>query len=912
MSESLRNWIRDWKECLVSSKALPADLVDFERELSEAAARMALMKILRAFLFSAIVLFFLACTAQSAKEKAGPPLKVAEKTRVAIPHSALGNEYIFSTSLIPQSVAATSKGMLGRVVFFELFEDGLDMYETTKGQVVTTDLPARRLLATFPVIEDSGRDIVIDFNAGMRRLAYGNWYSMDTRYDARQFERSAELPQARVFEVVAEGDTLSIRQAVQARSRVNDPDLETRYEIRYFLQPYETSDFEPIEMNAEENRYLRFFESAGLLELESGRISRKISRFDISEPIVFYYSANTPENLQEAVEEGILYWNKAFGKDVLEARIAPEGVTAPDSSRNIIQWVPWDLAGFAYADALVDPLTGEMLRGQAYVTSAFDFRGKDRARRLLRSLRSLIDEAEEDEDDDSEEELHALQLGHAGCRVDPIAFAKKMAEGLEEVLSDPDVTDEAIDRIAKAYVRNVTAHEVGHVLGLRHNFAASMDATVSPKELDTFVQDFVAGNDLSKYEDKRTSTSVMEYPIFKASIFDGWKILQSAEALDHDAAAIRFAYLDDDSIKDAKLSFGSEEETNRYADVLRRDFGLNPIEANYRELSVAARSLPNAVIERFISDRAPVDPRDRKSLEAVELNASGFARRFSEPVKRMLGWFDKNTRSLVVEREFEYVGDINEAERYEAHWKRLESSLDELGGVDQVIFAHLPAKISLKSKDGLERLEKAPKLEATNLIDSLKELLDTDAYSTFVGLDGETYTWTVEEKEIIVERSSALFEKLEEEILLQTLSLFENATRDLGLAATGNLSDEDNIAILEKRIIALAKHIILKRDKDSRIEGKVDKAYVEVPDFEYKYETRMAAAKALNDKTGSFEYWSKEAKQSLHADLKSAVEGSLNIDLFKNFDDKILSRSLREWYLQQQNLLKMLPPAPKQ
>ena len=347
------------------------------------------MKVLRAFLLSAVAVIYLAGTAQSAP-KAGPPLKVADKTRVAVPKAGLGKEYMFSTSLIPQSVAATSRGMLGRVVFFELFEDGLDMYETTQGRVVTEDLPARRLLATFPVIDASGRDIVIDFNAGMRRLAYGNWYSMDATFDARQFERSAELPLARVFEVVSENGILAIRQAVQARSRVNDPDLETRYEIRYFLEPYQKSAFEPKELNDEANRYLRFFESAGLLELETGRLSRKISRFDTSEPIVFHYSSNTPEHLREAVEEGILYWNKAFGEEILEARMAPEGVTAPNPAMNMIQWVPWDLAGFAYADALVDPLTGEMLRGQAYLTSAFDFRATDRARRLLRSLRSKL------------------------------------------------------------------------------------------------------------------------------------------------------------------------------------------------------------------------------------------------------------------------------------------------------------------------------------------------------------------------------------------------------------------------------------------------------------------------------------------------------------------------------------------
>ncbi len=396
------------------------------------------------------------------------------------------------------------------------------------------------------------------------------------------------------------------------------------------------------------------------------------------------------------------------------------------------------------------------------------------------------------------------------------------------------------------------------------------------------------------------------------SFFTGWMIKNGNEALPYDIAAIRFGYFDDAKILEENLSFGSEEETEVYADVVRFDYGANPIASNYRDLSAAITNLPNSVIERFISGRAPLDPRDRKSLEAVNLEVSSYASRFSEPIKELLKWFDKSTRSIAIEKEFKYIGDINQDERWEAHWKALNENLKALGGVDQVMFAHLPIELSLDTKSKIEGIEKAPKLDAKSLKESLKKLLDSESYATFVGLDGKSYTWTDEEKKTIIERSSVLFEKLEEEVLLQTLKLFEKAPRDLGLAAAGNLSDDDSVAILEKRIVELAKSVIMKKSKELRIKGKVNKAYVEVSDFEYDFETRMAAATALNDKTGSFEFWSKEAKQSLHADLKSEVEDSLNIGLFKDFDDKMLSRSLREWYLQQQNLLKLLPPAPKQ
>ena len=68
---------------------------------------------------------------------------------------------------------------------FELFPDGVDMYESTKGLVVTEDLPARRLLASFPIVRQDADRVVIDFNKGMRRVFTQSW----TEGGALDFER---------------------------------------------------------------------------------------------------------------------------------------------------------------------------------------------------------------------------------------------------------------------------------------------------------------------------------------------------------------------------------------------------------------------------------------------------------------------------------------------------------------------------------------------------------------------------------------------------------------------------------------------------------------------------------------------------------------------------------------------------
>ena len=105
--------------------------------------------------FFAIVPFHLAAAATNETGNAvtaAPPLEVADGYQLAIPKAGFGQDYLFTASLIPQTRAATSTGLAGKIVRFVLFPDGVDMYESTRGLVVTEDLPARRLLASFAIV----------------------------------------------------------------------------------------------------------------------------------------------------------------------------------------------------------------------------------------------------------------------------------------------------------------------------------------------------------------------------------------------------------------------------------------------------------------------------------------------------------------------------------------------------------------------------------------------------------------------------------------------------------------------------------------------------------------------------------------------------------------------------------------
>jgi hypothetical protein len=842
-------------------------------------------------------------------ESLAPQLQLADGMLLAIPKTGFGKDYLFTASLIPQAQAATSTGLAARIVRFVLFSDGVDMYESTQGLVVTEDLPARRLLATFSILSQNSERVVIDFNKGMRRVFTQAWTAGGAGLNER--DRVLDVPEGRVFEMRSEDGRLIIRQSVQARSLQDDQNLEQRFEVRYFLSPYKRGATVGKEPTAADLRYARFFETEGHIEPVTGRVSTRLARFDIRQPIVFHYSANTPSNYVQPVIDGIVYWNRAFGKEIVQAKRAPDGVTAPDAKLNIIQWVPWDNAGFAYADVLLDPITGESGHGQAYITSVFAFAGKSRARALLRAMQDLADGKKDDKKQDASPRLGVPFLAAApACQIDPQTFARQMAVGLQELLASDELSDQAALRTSQDYVRETVAHEVGHILGLRHNFAGSLAATLTRKELDDWFRDYVAGKPLDAYTNRIPSSSMMEYTVFKGAVFIGWLMRATTEPLPHDRAAIAWGYFDSPEARDKKMLFATDDGPAKYGDVRTFDYGTNPVVNAYSEIAQIIDLLPNNVIETFISARAPRNSHDRIPLEQVNLNYSGYANQLAGQFADMLAWFNADTRSLRVENQFDFVGDLNRKDRLEAHWKYLNQQIEQLGGLDRAVFSMLPLDLKLDLKQEPAGMLVAPRLSATNLVARLEKLLNSTNYTTFVGLDEQKYSFTKEESNLILQRARKFFEELEKEVVKQVCLRLTNSARTLGSQATGTVGEQDIVAKLEERVIELSKRVITDRNETNRVPGKVDKGYVEVVEFRYDQETRLAAAKSLDDKPGSFRGWAEDAKSDLNTQLRNDVEAALNLSHFKDFKVALLSRSVREWYQKQQDILALLPPAP--
>jgi len=153
------------------------------------------------------------------------------------------------------------------------------------------------------------------------------------------------------------------------------------------------------------------------------------ARSPVKEPIVFYVDRAAPLAIRQALIEGGNWWAEAFDKagyiDAFRVEVLPEGAHPMDARYNIIAWVHRETRGWSTGTSVNDPRTGEIVRG-------------------------------------------VVQLGSLRDRQDKMIF-----EGL--LGADKSGTGLANDPDALAYhrLRHLSAHEIGHALGLAHNFAAS-------------------------------------------------------------------------------------------------------------------------------------------------------------------------------------------------------------------------------------------------------------------------------------------------------------------------------------------------------------------------------------------------------------------------------------------------------
>jgi hypothetical protein len=162
------------------------------------------------------------------------------------------------------------------------------------------------------------------------------------------------------------------------------------------------------------------------------RLEKKDPSAAVSEPvkpIIYYLDRGTPEPIRSALLDGARWWNQAFEaagfRNAFRVEMLPEDADLMDVRYNVILWVHRATRGWSYGATVTDPRTGEIIKGQ-------------------------------------------VSLGSQRVRQDYL-----IAEGLLAPYEKGKPVSAKMLEMALARLRQLSAHEVGHTLGLAHNYAAS-------------------------------------------------------------------------------------------------------------------------------------------------------------------------------------------------------------------------------------------------------------------------------------------------------------------------------------------------------------------------------------------------------------------------------------------------------
>lgn len=174
-------------------------------------------------------------------------------------------------------------------------------------------------------------------------------------------------------------------------------------------------------------------------------------RSPAKEPIVYYVDSGAPPEIKQALIEGASWWNAAFETagyvDAFQVKELPANADPLDVRYNVIQWVHRSTRGWSYGQSVVDPRTGEIIKGHVLL-------GSLRVHQDHLILSGLQSEGQAD--------AHATRCECCSIQALP-------AESTLGSIVEPTQAKE----VALARIRQLSAHEVGHTLGFSHNFAAS-------------------------------------------------------------------------------------------------------------------------------------------------------------------------------------------------------------------------------------------------------------------------------------------------------------------------------------------------------------------------------------------------------------------------------------------------------
>src|SRR6056297_664879 len=381
----------------------------------------------------------------------------------------LNHEFLYVYSLssgIGSNDIGLDRGQLGneQVVFFRkagnkllLVQPNLKFRALTNNALEKKSVEqafAKSILYGFNIEEEKSDTYIIDITSFLMQDTHGvinrlqradqGSYSLDKDKSAFALDRTKAFPENIEFDV-----TLTFKgtpKGEYVRSVVPNPGLITVAQHHSFVA-LPDDGFEQRAFDPRSGAYpFSFYDYATPVEeslikrfIPRHRLKKKNPEAEVSEavePIIYYLDNGTPEPVRSALLEGGKWWNQAFEaagyKNAFQMKMLPDDADPLDVRYNVVQWVHRSTRGWSYGASVVDPRTGEILKGHVSL-------GSLRIRQDFMIAQALMNKPFEERDDNYEPMLE----------------------------------------LALARIRQLSAHEIGHTLGFAHNFAASTNNRAS-------------------------------------------------------------------------------------------------------------------------------------------------------------------------------------------------------------------------------------------------------------------------------------------------------------------------------------------------------------------------------------------------------------------------------------------------
>ena len=306
---------------------------------------------------------------------------------------------------------------------------------------------AKSVLFGFKIIDKYEDSYKIDFTPFLKFDRHGvaktlknknqGSYSVDLSKSSIEMFNTKAFPRNVEFEALLTFSGDAIGNLV--RSVVPDPNNITLTQHHSFIQ-LPDNDYQPRKFDPRSGAiFIEFMDYSTPVDQEMvkkyiirHRLKKKNPSLAVSEavePIIYYLDPGTPEPVKSALIDGASWWNEAYEsigfKNAFQVKVLPENIDPMDCRYNVIQWVHRSTRGWSYGASVVDPRTGEIIKGH-------------------------------------------VSLGSLRIRQDYMIAQALSKDPFKNNSNNEKMLDLALSRI-----RQLSAHEIGHTLGFAHNFAAS-------------------------------------------------------------------------------------------------------------------------------------------------------------------------------------------------------------------------------------------------------------------------------------------------------------------------------------------------------------------------------------------------------------------------------------------------------